>query len=153
MSKLSNIIIHCSDSEFGSAAEIRRWHQGQGWREIGYHFVIPNGLIVPQTSYQTALYLDSLNGSVEVGRKIDGDSFVSDNEVGAHALGYNAKSIGICMIGKDSFTDEQFDTLRSLIHDLMKHYSIAKTQVLGHYQVNPGRTCPGFDVENFKKTL
>ena len=156
MAKLTNIIIHCSDSEFGSASEIRRWHQQKGWKDIGYHFVILNGLIVPQTSFQKSLYLPILDGSVEVGRKIDGDDLVSDNEVGAHALGYNANSIGICLIGKKHFTQAQFDSLRELLRDLMKRWShIKKQDILGHYQTPKagGKTCPNFDVTKFLETV
>jgi len=150
---LTNIIIHCSDSEFGSASEIRRWHLAKGWKDIGYHFVICNGTVVPKTKYQSELYLDIMDGSVEVGRKIDGDNFVSDNEAGAHALGYNSKSIGICLIGVKDFTEEQFASLRKLLHELMNHYGIGKDKILGHYQVSANRTCPNFDVPEFLKSV
>ena len=38
------IILHCSDSEFGNAAIITKWHalpkpNGRGWSNIGYHYV------------------------------------------------------------------------------------------------------------------
>lgn len=106
-------------------------------------------MIVPATKNQISLYLDVMDGSVEVGRKIDGDGFVSDNETGAHALGYNDKSIGICLIGTDSFTSNQYESLRVLLRELMKHYGITKDKVLGHYQVSANRTCPNFDVTKF----
>ena len=155
MAKLTNIVIHCSDSEFGSAAEIRRWHLANGWKDIGYHFVILNGMLVPKTKNQLPLYVDAMNGSIEVGRKIDGDRFISDSEAGAHALGYNANSICICLIGTSFFTEQQFDSLRELLRELMHTYGISKNRILGHYQTTQahGKTCPNFDVPEFLKTL
>lgn len=155
MAALTNIIIHCSDSEFGSSAEIRRWHLERGWKDIGYHFVILNGMIVPKTKYQLPLYVDAMDGSIEVGRKIDGDRFVTDNEAGAHALGYNSNSIGICLIGVDHFTEQQFNSLRELLRELMHTYGISKKRILGHYQTAKagGKTCPNFDVTKFLETL
>ena len=40
MAKLTNIIIHCSDSDFGDAQTIDLWHKQRGWKGIGYHYVI-----------------------------------------------------------------------------------------------------------------
>lgn len=150
MAKLSNIIIHCSDSEFGSATEIRRWHLANGWKDIGYHFVIMNGLSVPDAKYQKKLYLPSLDGSIEVGRRLDGDGMITDNEVGAHALGYNAKSIGICLIGVKTFTVKQYYSLAMLVFELQLKFNIPMENVLGHYQVCANKTCPNFDVNKFK---
>ena len=76
MRKISEIIVHCAATPEGKAftvADIDAWHRKRGFRCIGYHFVI---------------YLD---GSVHEGRAIE--------EVGAHCLGHNANSIGICYIG------------------------------------------------------
>lgn len=142
----SNIIVHCSDSSWGSAAEIRKWHQEKGWRDIGYHFVIGNGLIRPD------LYLPAMDGLVSVGRELDGDPLIEDNEVGAHALGYNQKSIGICMIGKDVFTARQVGRLLLLLHDLRKVFSIENEDILGHYETERanGKTCPNIDMDHVR---
>ena len=37
------IIIHHSDSAYGSAAIMDQWHRARGFDELGYHFVIGNG--------------------------------------------------------------------------------------------------------------
>lgn len=147
--QLADIIVHCSDSDFGSAAEIRRWHLEKGWRDIGYHFVIGNGRPHPD------LYIPSIDGSVEVGRTLDGDSFISENEVGAHALGYNDTSIGICLIGKTRFSERQFGTLFSLLHELRKRFSIENEAVLGHYEtpLSHGKTCPNIDMSHVRYIL
>ena len=155
MAKLTNIVIHCSDSEFGSASEIDRWHKQRGWSGIGYHFVILNGLIVPKTGYQTRLHLDCMDGQIEVGRKIDGDNWVSANEAGAHALGFNDKSIGVCLIGVKNFTAKQMRSLRVLITELNAYYKIPIKDILGHYETpkSGGKTCPNFDMKLFRSTL
>src|SRR5512138_2830781 len=105
MEKAQFIIIHCSDSDWGSTNEIRKWHLQNGWRDIGYHFVIMNGK--PLTTFS----LPCLNGSIDMGRTLDGDNFIEPDEVGAHALGYNDKSIGICGIAKKTWTKSQIASL------------------------------------------
>jgi N-acetylmuramoyl-L-alanine amidase len=153
MSKLNNIIIHCSDSEFGSASEIRRWHLSNGWFDIGYHFVILNGNILSETKNRTGLYIPCMNGSIEIGRYLDGDNLISGNEIGAHALGYNNKSIGICLIGRKEFTIKQFVSLTYLLENLMSIYNIPLTSILGHYEVSQNRTCPNFDVSELRDNI
>ena len=155
MAKISNIIIHCSDSEFGSASEIRRWHLKRGWSDIGYHFVILNGLLVPRTGYQQRLFLATMDGNIEAGRKIDGDNWVSENEQGAHTLGLNASSIGICLIGTNQFTVRQMNALKALVTELLLHYGLTPKAVLGHYETPKagGKTCPNFDVKAWRTTL
>ncbi len=150
MSKLNNVIIHCSDSEFGCAAEIRRWHLRNGWSDIGYNFVILNGLIVPETKNQRKLYLPYLDGMVEVGRRIDGDEYLVGKEVGAHTLGYNAKSLGVCLIGVKDFTPKQFYSLAVLCREIEMIWKVPASMFLGHYDV-ARKACPNFDVQRFMK--
>jgi len=40
--KNKKVIIHCSDSSFGNAVLIDKWHRQRGFDNIGYHFVILN---------------------------------------------------------------------------------------------------------------
>ena len=141
MNKIENIIVHCSDSSWGSAKVIDEWHKARGWSGIGYHFVIGNGKITTKNTY------DALNGSIEVGRILP--------KSGAHALGYNSKSVGICLIGKEEFTMKQFESLISLIKDLMMIYDIPASNVLGHKETpkSHGKTCPNFDVGKIRDYL
>jgi len=118
------IIIHCSDSPHGrgtDAEEIHRWHTSppRNWDGIGYHFVITE------------------DGAIENGRPI--------YWTGAHAKGYN-HYIGICLIGVDEFTKEQFDALAELIETLDEVIDIE--EILGHYDVS-SKTCPNFNVVDF----
>ena len=137
-----NIIIHCSDSNFGDAAEIRRWHMEppRNWADCGYHFVILNGV---RKSKQPFNEID--NGKIETGRPID--------QAGAHCAGMNHNSIGICLIGKEEFEPAQFEAAAILINDLMQQFPTIDT-VLGHYQTETGaaqgKTCPNFDVDQYK---
>lgn len=149
MSRLIDlIVIHCSATPNGrwtTAPDIDRWHDDRGferrsqWREkwnpdlkaIGYHFVIYT------------------NGAIATGRHLD--------EIGAHAGGHNKASIGICMIGTDRYTMEQWRELDALVAKLHTRYPAAS--ILGHRDLSPDldgdgiiephewlKTCPGFDV-------
>ncbi len=145
MKLLTNIIIHISDSEWGCAREIEKWHKARGFKTLGYHLVVLNAKILPD------LTLPALNGSIEVGRYLDGDLFVEDNEIGAHALGYNDKSIGVCVIGKTGWTVSQEMSVIYLCRNLMKHFNIPVENILGHCETASGKaqgkTCPNYPME------
>ena len=122
-----NLIIHCSATEAGQyfdASDIDSWHKARGFKGIGYHYVI------------------LLDGTVEVGRK--------ENEIGAHCLGKNDYSIGICYIGglvnkkaTDTRTPEQLKSMIELIKRLMDKY--AGIELHGHNEF-ANKACPCFDV-------
>lgn len=129
MRKITEIIIHCSATIEGkdyTVADIDRWHRARGFRKIGYHYVI---------------YRD---GSIHAGRPIC--------ETGAHCVGHNAHSIGICYIGglakdgrtpKDTRTPEQREAMRSLIKQLKQKFP--KASMHGHREFAP-KACPCFRV-------
>ena len=132
MRKIDKIIIHCSATPEGkdfTVQQIRQWHvQGNGWRDIGYHFVI---------------YRD---GSIHKGRPIE--------QVGAHTTGHNAPSIGICYIGgcaadgktpKDTRTEAQRLALIKLVRELKASYPSAT--IHGHNEF-ANKACPSFIVKN-----
>lgn len=122
-----------ADMDIG-AAEIRRWHTdpppaGNGWRDIGYHYVIRR------------------DGRVEEGRPLA--------EAGAHIAGHNAASIGVCLVGsgapRPNYTAAQYIALHGLIHSLLGRFPAA--EVAGHYEFDPHKPyCPGFDVKAFFNT-
>jgi len=149
--RIENIIVHCSDSEFGCAREIRNWHLKRGFRDIGYHFVILNGAPIK------GMKLDCLDGQIECGRYLDEDTFIEDLEVGAHALGYNDKSIGVCLIGVKDFTPKQMNSLYDLLMGLMTMYNLKPDSILGHRETEigkkEGKTCPNFDIEHFREII
>ena len=132
MRNIDQIIIHCSDTPKGiyfDIESIRNWHINEnGWMDVGYHYVI------------------LLNGEIQQGRP--------EKAVGAHCLGNNNRSIGICYIGggdsEDTRTDEQKKALICLIKDLKKEYTDAK--VYGHNDFS-SKSCPNFNAKEEYKDL
>ncbi|MDR2147714.1 MAG: N-acetylmuramoyl-L-alanine amidase [Tannerella sp.] len=129
MRKIDKIIIHCAATGEGqpfTAKDIDSWHKRQGWKGIGYHYVI------------------LLDGTVETGRP--------ESETGAHTVGQNPHSIGICYIGgldsagkpKDTRTDAQKAAMHKLVAGLLKKYPGAT--VHGHNEF-ANKACPCFDVK------
>ena len=128
------IVIHCSATKPSmdiDAETIRNWHVNErGWRDIGYHKVIKR------------------NGDVEDGRDV--------RDSGAHAAGYNSKSVGVCMVGgmaednsaENNFTAQQWTALLDLVKQIKVDYPEAN--VIGHNEISE-KECPSFDVQQWKK--
>ena len=129
------VVIHCSATPSGKPLQqgqpgtpgylnapkvINAWHAARGFARqsdavrafssqlpsIGYHYVI------------------DLSGEVWSGRGL--------NEVGAHALNFNARSVGICLVGgvepKDAtYTAAQWASLAQVVHMLLSQYAIPCT--------------------------
>lgn len=136
MNKPEYIIIHHSATDKGNAEVFRKAHMAKGWRDIGYHYVIGNGTYTG-------------DGEIEEGR--------GNDEVGAHAKGYNDKSIGICLVGnfeKYPPSQAQIKSLVKLLKSLLPEYKIPIADVIGHKEVN-NTLCPGiyFDIEKLRKEL
>lgn len=136
MSKIKKIIIHCSATREGAyynESHIRDWHKKRGFRTTGYHFII------------------LLDGTIQVGRGVDNDLYLDSEEQGAHALGLNNESIGICYIGgldkhgksKDTRTLAQEDSMRFLVNGLKSQFGAT---VHGHNEF-ANKACPCFDVQ------
>lgn len=107
-------------------ADVTGWHKARGFRTIGYH------------------YLVGLDGTVHAGRP--------ESEVGAHCLGRNAGSIGVCYVGgldaetrqpRDTRTPAQRRALRRLVDSLRRRYPHAT--VHGHREF-AAKACPCFDI-------
>lgn len=129
MRAIKKIIVHCADTPEGRddrAADIRRWHEAQGWNDIGYHYVV------------------DLDGTIEPGRPIE--------KAGAHCTGHNADSIGVCYIGgcdkkmqpKDTRTDAQKASLLLLLKYLVAKYP--GVTIYGHRDF-ANKSCPSFDAK------
>lgn len=128
MRRIDEIIIHCTDTPWNKdfhATDIDDWHCERGFDGIGYHYVI------------------TLDGTVELGRPLE--------KRGAHCLGHNLRSIGICYVGGrlkdgsygDSRTTAQKTSLFHLINKLAKQFPNVK--VHGHNEFS-SKLCPCFDV-------
>lgn len=130
MRKIDKIILHCTATPEGrpvTVADVTAWHKERGFRTIGYHYLV---------------YLD---GTVHRGRP--------EEEIGAHCLGQNAGSIGICYVGgldsrgkpKDTRTAAQRVALRNLVEGLQRRYPHATLH--GHNEF-AAKACPCFKIED-----
>lgn len=152
--KIDKIYVHCSDSAWGSHAAITDWHQKRGLTnsagEMGYHFIILNGLLSAE-AIKLNEYKDDLDGMIVEGRRIE--------IAGAHVAGDNKSSIGICLIGKHAFTEKQIEALIDLCRELITGHDLDPDDVWGHreyWEMNgglPQKTCPNFKVESIRKIL
>lgn len=129
------VAVHCSatkPSQDFQASDIKRMHLQRGFLDIGYHFVITR------------------SGEVQKGR----DAKV----IGAHVEGFNAVSVGVCLIGgvseadgktaENNFTEAQFKALRGVIKALKEIYPEAIVQ--GHRDFpKVAKDCPCFDVKEW----
>lgn len=141
----NKIIIHHSLTEDGATVSwnaIRDYHvKNNGWRDIGYHY-----------------------GIELVGEQYDIFKGRMDDEVGAHCLGFNDKSIGICVVGnfdQAAPNDKQLALLKKLCRALMNIYGIKTEDVLGHWETYEKmgqavqKSCPGnkFSMPTFRAAL
>lgn len=112
------IILHHAAAEKCSADDIHRWHLDNGWAGIGYNFFVRK------------------DGSVYRGR--------GENAVGAHTVGYNSMSIGICFEGnydqEKTVPETQIKAGQELVAYLRKKYPGAK---VGTHQDYDSTACPG----------
>lgn len=130
MRPLKRIILHCTATPEGKhfdVATIRKWHKAQGWKDIGYHYVI---------------YID---GSVHEGRPIE--------QIGSHAKGHNSDSIGIVYVGgcdanmkaKDTLNEAQETAMVNLIKALREKHG--EMSLHGHNEF-AAKACPSFKVKD-----
>ena len=128
MRKIEKIILHCSATRSNktySFEQLERDHRERGFVCCGYHYYITR------------------DGQLHFGRP--------EEMTGAHAKGYNARSIGICYEGgldtegspADTRTVAQKQTILKLLHSLRIDYPDA--EILGHCEL-PGvqKACPCF---------
>lgn len=130
MRTITELIVHCSATPEGKcfdASNIDKWHKQRGWSGIGYHFVV------------------LLDGTIEYGRDL--------KKSGAHTLGKNRTSIGICYIGgmdsemkhaKDTRTEAQKESLILLLKTLKKLHP--KAVIYGHRDFS-SKACPSYDAK------
>lgn len=143
MKTIDTIVIHCSATRAGMdvrASDIDKWHRERGFAMIGYNYVI------------------DLDGTVEAGRPLTMN--------GAHCVGYNDHSVGICYVGGldafgrpfDTRTRAQKEAMHDLVSRLMERYPTI-VRVIGHRDASPDlngdgkitqdewiKACPCFEV-------
>jgi len=148
MRKIRYIVLHCSASEWGDADVINEWHKERGFDQIGYHFVVLNGYHTYK-QYKTEKVDVDYVGKIEKGRNIE--------KPGAHVKGMNSDSIGICMIGNETFHKKQIRITKDLIYRLMREFKVPITNVIGHYETETGatqgKTCPNYDMTKVRSSI
>lgn len=131
MNQLKNveyIIIHHSQRQLDFPFFMKLRHKYfRKWKDIGYHYLIGNNRLFTK------------DGKLYTGR--------SEAFEGAHAIGHNDSSLGICLIGnfdKSPPSEKQLNTLHSLLEEKTKQYNIPIENTLGHNEL-PGvtKSCPG----------
>jgi len=119
------LVVHCSDTPDNdplTARDIHEMHLGFGWHGVGYHRVI------------------NRDGIVEQGRP--------DYWIGAHVYGHNEESLGVCLVGRTDFTDEQFESLAYVLREWTTRHPTA--EVVGHRDFEyTDKTCPNFDAKKW----
>lgn len=126
--KINEIIVHCSATkpEQGFTMEdVERWHtRERGFNGIGYHFVVET------------------DGRVRPGRAM--------NRIGAHCLGHNARSVGVCYMGgigpdgspADTRTPRQKAAMLALLTALARSFPGARIR---SHRDFARKACPCFD--------
>ena len=129
MRSITMIVLHCSGIKPYQHQDIKRideYHRKKGWKGVGYHEYVRR------------------DGTVQHGRPIW--------EVGAHVVGHNKHSIGICYEGgldakgekADTRTPEQVRTLRKLVERYHAYFPHAV--IVGHHDLDSTKPCPCFDL-------
>lgn len=88
---------------------VKNYHISKGWEDIGYHYFIEKG------------------GAIKQGR--------AENYHGAHTVGYNTVSLGICLAGNFDITlptQEQINALAGLLTHLKLKYLIQADKIVPH---------------------
>ena len=116
------LVVHTAAADLSGvdAAVIDAWHRARGFDNIGYHFVIIDDR-----------HPSLADGHIQAGRSL--------NKIGAHVLGMNSISLGICCVGhgdKRDFTEKQKDALAGLLANLASRYRVRLDRIIGHRDVN-----------------
>ncbi|WP_102400223.1 N-acetylmuramoyl-L-alanine amidase [Haloimpatiens massiliensis] len=127
--KPNTIVLHHAESSKCTVEDINRWHKGNGWAGIGYHYFVKK------------------DGSIYKGRP--------DNAIGAHARGHNTNSLGICAEGRymvENMPQAQKNSIIELCKYLKSKYGISR--IYGHGELM-STDCPGanFPLQEIKNTV
>lgn len=144
------LVIHCAATPNGrriTVEDIDTWHRGAGFARS------PQGLAkmnpgLAAIGYHWVIYA---NGALVTGRHA--------SESGAHARGYNHRSLGLALVGTDRYSPAQWQQLADQVGFLCDRYGIPRrvatrdnafTGVCGHRDLpDVAKACPGFSVTDW----
>lgn len=112
----SELILHHAAAE-GSVQAIHNAHLARGWLGIGYHYYVRK------------------DGSIWRGR--------DENCVGAHTLGHNLRSVGVCFEGNfegEEMGEKQREAGLLLLRDIISRYPGLK---ISAHREHDNTACPG----------
>lgn len=132
---IKSLYVHCTDSDDSldiGRREIEEWHRQRGFISesgisCGYHYIVRR------------------DGRVEVGRP--------EHETGAHVKGHNSNSIGVVWVGRKQIGTNQLKSLYKVCKDIIIRHNIQIDKVLGHYESDPGKTCPNLNMDFIRAEL
>lgn len=135
MREINRIVCHHTASKPTTTPdEIRRWHvDGNGWSDIGYHWVV---------------YLDDAGDwTIAPGRP--------EKRSGSHAKGKNSDSIGIVVAGDYTagpLPERAEIALCAMVAAKCIEYGVSVEDVVGHREImREGYTeCPGYDMDRVR---
>ena len=124
--KVLKLIIHHSattDNQINNWDAIRKYHMDVSkWSDIGYHYG-----------------LEMVNGKLILQKGRD------ETTIGAHCIGMNKSSLGICCVGNYDLIkpcDKMFDALADLCFLLCRKYSLIGEDIEPHNKY-ANKSCPG----------
>lgn len=130
---VDSVVVHClatKPSMDVGVEEVRDWHVNErGWDDVGYHYIIRR------------------DGTLESGRQLEVG--------GAHARGYNSRSIGVAYAGglsedgepENNITENQIVTLSSLLELFVASGLTSWDRIYDHSELDPNKPhCPGLAV-------
>lgn len=127
LADVKRLIIHHSASPRETTIEtLRGWHKARGFDDIGYHRVIDGNGVVHATRPLTVQ--------------------------GAHALGANHDSWGVCVMGDNTREDRRWSEMQIVVLEQLVDAAcelVPGLVVCGHRDAEGGKTkteCPGLDV-------
>lgn len=133
-SSTTYIGLHHAAADTCSAADIDRWHKGNGWAGIGYHFFVRK------------------DGSIYRGRPL--------YALGAHVSGKNSCSLGICAEGNYDKTTQMPQAQKVAIAELLNYLKsnfFPNAIIVGHRDIGssacPGKYYPLNELKNYKNIL
>lgn len=126
------LFVHCSAWDGDTrgpelAATFNQWHLANGWRGIGYHYVVDNG------------------GVIVTGRPLSEQPAA---QLGKDNLG-NVATIAICTNGLWNFREEALHSTFVLVKAIVEAYDLAQKPITvhGHCELDP-KPCPVYDYKS-----